>query len=459
MSLIFTPRYCNPAPSSVRLPGDRTPSRMRLPEVTGSTRRMISHALTFYGYPSDIDKKLSAVPTENDLLKLGWTGSKYFSMSLYSLKQMLTTGAINPDLAWDLFTEDLPRAFDLKGNDPTSPRASFWQSVEKGIRSEAGDDAFNRSICIYCLDDTGAFDPLRFEVLVRGGHEALKKQQYFHSWAKFASINGSTPGQPDPKDIDEKKLIWTFTAMTQAWSGIKAIVRPRVPNQRFWTNTSRDTFAGYETEIDLNVLRRNADGPVDSGIASEFGHFIMEPFDLKRDRDGDSWQEELADRINYSGFSDHVNIDHSVMREEVIPPVYKAFSGGGFYLSACGHDFPQYPCEAPALPHRQREAHISAECVEAQLRKRLMEALRAKEIGPENLHYHYRIAQFVFGLYPDADLTPDRAISLLWEHPVRSLLSDEAVARGLKARHGHDIHIMNNIVSERMRALTLQMKG
>ncbi len=156
-------------PTNYRLPGEKSPWRMKLPVIEGTARRNIAHALTWHGIPRGIDSLIESLPQESEITALNPLGRKYLSFTVYSLKQMVAAGTVSPETAWTLFNME-------------------WNGIGKeAICHENFDqrrgDFFN-NLQLSLNNKNAPVNLTEFEFWARAGKAGLEQLERYEQWAK-----------------------------------------------------------------------------------------------------------------------------------------------------------------------------------------------------------------------------------------------------------------------------------
>jgi len=360
-------------PKNFRLPGEKTPGRMNLPQIEGTARRCIVHALTWHGIPRAIDSLIESLPKESEITALNPLSRKYLAFSVYSLKQMVAAGTIKPETAWTLFNMEwngigqeaiCHENFDQR-------RANFFSKLQLSLNNKNAPTIL-----------------AEFEFWARAGKTGLEQLERYGQWAqKLIFVRKGFKQLGEGIKEEYRKALWLEMRLAEEQLGIRGLNKDI---GRMILLKDGAYFFKRRRTIGTTVSLRSEEG-LDSTIKAEMGHWLFELLAFKS-----PWAEELMDRMNMAGFTRGVN-------KRTFSPEFRTWREGGYYLAArkvmlddAEASYQTYPDEFPAERMKAKERHEVAELVERFIRFHLNRAVKNKSIAKnEALGTYKKIGLYV----------------------------------------------------------------
>ncbi|OGC06876.1 hypothetical protein A2526_05660 [candidate division WOR-1 bacterium RIFOXYD2_FULL_36_8] len=364
-----------------KFPGDKTPSRQHLPEITGDARKTITHSLCYYGFPQNIDKKIDKLPSQEELNNLTSLGQHYISFTVYILKQMLAVGAIKPETAWMLFNWDFNNIQNqgVNKNNFEYMRNCFMLKVRSFVQES---------------DLTQGKALVMFEFWARAGSAGLEKYEEYPQFKKELEFN---PKEIEDSQLEEeyKKALWLEMRLMEDQVGIKGLNE----ELSIFEDGYGNDYGEYNPEKNkitatINMFNRRKiiyePKSIDSTIKAEIGHWMFRFLNIRTPRMGWSIHRvvtELADRSNFHAILNGNLEDRS--------PQAKVFKTGGYYFTSRHKDssfnnqeerFPTFPEEHPTkrAPLKDlTEEHVAAEYFDRLIRIKLFSQKGLLHLAPK----------------------------------------------------------------------------
>ena len=357
----------NHYPLNFRLPGEKTPGRMKLPAIEGTARRCIVHALTWHGIPRWIDNEIAKLPSEKEILALNPLSRKYLAFSVYSLKQMVAAGTIKPETAWTLFGMEWTgvKQEPIFHKSFVQRRADFFSSLQASLdKKEAPPDL------------------LEFEFWARAGKAGLEQFQRYFQWAeKLIFIRKGFRRLGEGIKEEYRKALWLEMRLGEDQLGSRGLNKDI---GRMILLKDGAYFFKRRRTIGMTISLRSEEG-LDSTIKAEMGHWLFELLAFKA-----PWVEELMDRMNMAGYTRKAN-------RKSFSPESRTWREGGYYLAArkvmlddAEASYQTYPDEFPAERMKAKERHEVAELVERFIRFYVNQAVEKKLIAKSEAYNTYR---------------------------------------------------------------------
>ena len=332
-------------PKNFRLPGEKSPWRMKLPVIEGTSRRCIVHALTWHGVPRSIDSLIESLPKESEIAAVNPLGRKYLAFTVYSLKQMVAAGTVSPETAWTLFNMEwngvgkeaiCHENFDQR-------RADFFSNLQLSLNNK-----------------NAPTNLTEFEFWARAGKAGLEQLERYGQWAqKLVFVRKGFKQLGEGIKEEYRKALWLEMRLAEDQLGIKGLNKDI---GRMILLKDGAYFFKRRRTIGMTISLRSEEG-IDSTIKAEMGHWLFELLAFKA-----PWVEELMDRMNMAGYTSRVN-------KKTFSPESRTWREGGFFLAALRvmlddeeANYQVYPCAFPGARMKAKERHEVAELVEAFIR-------------------------------------------------------------------------------------------
>ena len=373
--------------------------------IGGVVRRNIVHALTYHELPPEIDARIDKLPDEAQLLELRLIQRDYLSFTVYSLKQMVASGTISAETAWNLFDHEWEKApLVVEGNFKLA-RAHFFK--------EAGKSPGNKKSSL-----------LEFEFYARAGKAGLDQSERFQPWATQLDFfepaaDGKSRGRfkvelfEEPVKEEYRKAIWL------EMRGIEQAVGIRRLNFDVSTFGYHPYHGSYNYQynkvvcaIDLYTDQEMQLGhSIDAYIRAQIGHWMFGAFMLQAvgadPGAARTYMFELMHSMHSSAFTPRIGQALDAPDGAEIPPEAKTFREG-FHTQFAGlFDFPviregdYYPIfpmrydgmttkEWMSLMDDGIHSYVEAEKLEVQIRNRVLSGFKQGRIGPSEVYTVYR---------------------------------------------------------------------
>ena len=366
----------NPYPTEYKLPGDKS---ILTKDKSGDDRQSllgpkacIVHALTFHEIPPKIDQLIEKLPDNEKLEELPNIQKEYLSFTVYSLKQMVAAGTISAETAWSLFYGEWGKIDSVAEDNFKGMREAFMQ----GVKTKIGDN-----------DSTKKLSLLEFEFYARAGKAGLAQYERYDTWAKDLIFDKYTcKGMSEATKDEYRKALWLEMRIIEKQIGISKL-NEDVRIFELGDGKYHIQITGITGTIDLFKVSTSSQSgrAIDSTIKAEIGHWMFGVFNFNN-----LWPQELMDRMNIIGYTERVNVAFDNTLTENLPPEARAFLQGGFYLASREADYSNYPEELPESKKNSYEKHEVAEYVERLIRKRMIRAVKGKELSSKDVYKTYR---------------------------------------------------------------------
>lgn len=385
--------YTNNYPDRYCLPGDRNCS---LSPVGGGVRQNIVHALTFYEIPPDVDYLIETLPTETELLALNPIQRDYLSFLVYTLKQMVAAGSISAEAAWTIF-------YGEWDNIGFVDEYNFaWHREELILSAES----YYEGCCCDWMP------LLELEFCLRAGEVGLDQFERYSCWvASLVFDEDSTSDMPKVVRDEYRKALWLGMRTLEDQYELGRL------NDDLGTFVFNDAKGFYHPSFNglegaVNVFEYSVSdqfgNSIDSTMLAELGHWGGEHHSLRptETKDGEEslcWASELTDRINMTGYTENgIAQAFQALAEgtalETLPPEARTFISGGYYLSSGRRSeedgiifgFPSYPQEFPPDRVTSYQKHETAERVEREIRRSVVDTFYAGDLEAEEVYPTYR---------------------------------------------------------------------
>lgn len=391
-------------PNFVSLPGDL---RGTLPSILGTVRRNIAFDLCWHellpakGAPlyrpsnrnfQQIDFVLERLPSEERLQGLNDVERDYLSYTVYGLKQMLASKAINANDAWDLFYSEWDKLDQGKITEESfdNVRESFLQDVF--VREIKSTNAFLYRLFIDlscsqtftpelgelrdCLETALSGASLRevsipsgkslllFELCLRAGVKVgLSQYEEYAEWSNSLEFQGERCSDMNEARRDERrKALWIEMRLIEERTGLSNFNS----DVKFFVDSKKGQFVGgtdffalnHPNKVVATVNLFEWEGPIDAILRAEIGHWLFAAFRLSS---GPVPASEAADRFNIV-FSPRVEEAFRIEDERFRSPEGNVIRTGGYFMSSGGARFPSFPAEFPTVDKNPKDMnHIGAE--------------------------------------------------------------------------------------------------
>jgi hypothetical protein len=369
----FQPRKLYP--QICRLPGEKTPARLHLPEVGGTARRVITQGITWSGVTERTESEIASLAEERQIMGQNPLSRKYLAFTVYTIKQMTATGTISPEIAWTLFNME----WNGIQNEPIchenfiQRRADFFSSLKLTVNNKKA-----------------PVDLLEFEFWARAGEAGQKQFQKYYKWAeKLIFVRRGFKQQGEGIQEEYRKALWLEMRMAEDQIGIRGLNKDL---GRMILLKEGAYFFKKKRTIGTTISLRSKEG-IDTTIKAEMGHWLLELLAFPA-----PWIEELADRMNIMFDSPKVFAKaFSKKKDEELPPQARVARNGGYFLAARmvqledpRSAYPTYPDEFPKQRIPPKERHEVAEMVECRIRQSLSRAVERGEVKKKEALRSYR---------------------------------------------------------------------